>query len=214
MSLISSGWISSKRGLSPRPLRRLRREVLPLRQQQAEDEIAANRAAKIENPNARTNSFYQKLLDQWWLHMTGRAEMTNALKTVRRYITCSRVTKRPVFDFVSNAIRPDSSLKVFAFDDDYSFGILQSNAHWQWFTEKASTLKADYRYTSHSVYDTFPFPQSPAPARVKAVADAARELHEFRRQRMSRSETLTLRRDVSQPGCAGHKPLARAARCP
>ena len=185
------------------PFARIEREVLPLRQRQAEDEIEANRAAKIENPNARTNSFYQKLLDQWWLHMTGRAEMTNALKTVRRYITCSRVTKRPVFDFVSNAIRPDSSLKVFAFDDDYSFGILQSNAHWQWFIEKASTLKADYRYTSHSVYDTFPFPQSPAPARVKAVADAARELHEFRRQRMSISETLTLRemyRSLDAPG--------------
>lgn len=92
---------------------------------------------------------------------------------------------------------------AFAFEDNYSFGILQADAHWQWFTEKASTLKSDYRYTPNSVYDTFPWPQQPTPAQVKAVAEAARTLHEFRRERMSRSETLTLRdmyRSLEQPG--------------
>ncbi len=168
-------------------------QVLPARKIKAENEIARNREALAENPNSKTNNFFQRLLENWWHHMTGRVAMTHYLKNIRRYICCSRVTKRPVFDFVSNSIRPDSSLKVFGFDDDYTFGILQADAHWQWFVEKASTLKSDYRYTSHSVFDTFPFPQQPAAGRVKAVASAGRALHEFRRERMESSGTLTLR---------------------
>ncbi len=179
------------------------KHVLPARKIKAENEIARNREALAENPTSKTNNFFQRLLDNWWHHMTGRVAMTRYLKTIRRYICCSRVTKRPVFDFASSAIRPDSSLKVFGFDDDYSFGILQADAHWQWFVEKASTLKSDYRYTSHSVFDTFPFPQQPAAERVKAVASAGRALHEFRRERMESSGTLTLRdmyRTLEEPG--------------
>lgn len=179
-------------------------KVLPIRKSKADNEVARNREALAKNPKSRTNHFFQKLLQTWWRHMTGRVAMTRYLKTIRRYITCSRVTKRPVFDFVSNSIRPDSSLKVFAFEDDFTFGILQSNAHWQWFTEKASTLKSDYRYTSHSVFDTFPFPQHPPPESVKAVAGAGRALHEYRRQEMAKGESgLSLRdmyRTLELPG--------------
>lgn len=186
------------------PFAHISREVLPHREQQAKDEITANQAALKRNPRSNTSDFQQRLLGSWWRHMTGRKAMTERLRTIPRYIVCSRVTKRPIFDFVANSIRPDSALKVFAFEDDYTFGILQSNAHWQWFVGKASTLKADFRYTSHSVFDTFPFPQQPAAAAVKVVADAGRALHEFRRQRMAQAESnLTLRamyQTLEQPG--------------
>jgi hypothetical protein len=60
---------------------------------------------------------------------------------------------------VGCVIHPDSQLTVFAFSDDYSFGILQSAIHWAWFTARCSTLKGDFRYTSDTVFDTFPWPQ-------------------------------------------------------
>ncbi len=186
-----------------KPFAIISQQVLPARKTHAQNEVMRNNEALIKNPNSKTNQFYQKLLETWWHHMTGRVEMTHYLKTIDRYIVCSRVTKRPIFDFVANSIRPDSALKVFAFEDDYSFGILQSDAHWQWFVEKASTLKSDYRYTSHSVFDTFPFPQHPMPDQVKAVADAGRALHEFRRDHMALNDTLTLRsmyRSLEDPG--------------
>jgi len=41
-----------------------------------------------------------------------------------------QLTKRPVFAFVHSSIRPGDALQVFIFQDDYSFGILQSHAHW------------------------------------------------------------------------------------
>lgn len=178
--------------------------VLPDRRANAANEIKENEAALLSNPSSKTSNYHQDRLNKWWLHTASRIAMTERMAYIDRYICCSRVTKRPVFDFVSNAVRPDSSLQVFAFEDDYSFGILQSNAHWQWFVEKSSTLKSDWRYTPHSVFDTFPFPQHPASEQVNAVADAGRALHEYRREEMAKSESgLTLRdmyRTLELPG--------------
>jgi hypothetical protein len=68
-----------------------------------------------------------------------------AIADIGRYISCARVTKRPIFEFITNRIHPDSALIVFPFADDYSFGILQSGLHWQWFKIRCSTLKGDFR---------------------------------------------------------------------
>ena len=40
-----------------------------------------------------------------------------------------------------------------------SVGILQSGTHWAWFRAKYSTLTERFRYTSDTVFDTFPWPQ-------------------------------------------------------
>ena len=65
-------------------------------------------------------------------------------------------------------------LQAFAFSDDYSFSILQSDTHWQWFIAKCSKLKSDFRYTPESVFDTFPWPQAPTVEQIDAVAEAGR----------------------------------------
>jgi hypothetical protein len=85
--------------------------------------------------------------------------MLAAIQGLPRYIVCARVTKRPVFEFLASTIHPDSQLTVFAFSDDYSFGVLQSGIHWAWFAARCSTLKGDFRYTSDTVFDTFRWPQ-------------------------------------------------------
>jgi hypothetical protein len=90
-----------------------------------------------------------------------------------RFVVCGCVTRRPIFAFVANTVRPNASLQVFAYDDDYSFGILQSEIHWLWFIARCSTLKADPRYTSNTVWDSFPWPQTPTEEAVKCVADNA-----------------------------------------
>ncbi|TAF51801.1 MAG: class I SAM-dependent DNA methyltransferase, partial [Oscillatoriales cyanobacterium] len=124
------------------------------------------------------------------------------LPNLDRYITCARVTKRPIFEFVSTNIRPNDALQVFTFEDDYSFGILQSSLHWLWFTNRCSTLKRDFRYTSHSVFDTFPWPQSPTIEQIEAIAAAAVALRHLRREQMH-TDRLSLRelyRPLDQPG--------------
>lgn len=124
-------------------------------------------------------------LGRWWQHWRGRAEMIQAINDLSRYLVCSRVTKRPIFVFVHRAIRPGDALQVFAFDDDYSFGIMQSDIHWQWFIAKCSKLKSDFRYTPESVFDTFPWPQSPSTAQIDAIAVAGQEVRRVRAQALT-----------------------------
>jgi hypothetical protein len=124
------------------------------------------------------------------------------LRRTPRYIACARVTKRPIFEFVSSAIRPNDALQVFALADDYSFGILQSSLHWVWFTQRCSTLKRDFRYTSDTVFDSFPWPQKPTPAQVRAVAKAAANLRSLRRTVMEKHglSRRDLYRQLDEPG--------------
>ena len=83
--------------------------------------------------------------------------------------------------FLSADICPSDLVQVFALDDDYSYGILQSYHHFEWF-RKSSRLKveSDTRYSVREVFDTFPWPQSPSAAQVRAVAAAGREIRRIR----------------------------------
>ena len=153
----------------------LKRVVLPKWLANAEDEKKKTRKDAGEHQNR---------LRTWWLLKRPREAMLEAIRPLARYIVCARVTKRPIFEFLSSRIRPDSSLTVFTFADDYSFGVLQSGIHWAWFTAKCSTLTERFRYTSDTVFDTFPWPQKPNLKQIRAVADAARELRALRRQIM------------------------------
>ena len=105
--------------------------VLPARQ-------AATEAGKDAAGNIR--SHHKAFLDRWWQLSWGRADMVAQLAKPPRYLACSRVTKRPIFAFINAAVRPGDALQVFAFADNYSFGILQSSTHWQWFVAKCSKL--------------------------------------------------------------------------
>lgn len=135
----------------------------------------ATKAAKSDMAKARAEH-----LNRWWQFWNVRTGMRKAFASLDRFLACARVTKRPVFVFVSTDVLPDGALQTFAFQDDYSFGILQSNAHWQWFVAKCSKLKSDFRYTPESVFDTFPWPQAPTKPRIKAVASAGREIRRLR----------------------------------
>ena len=122
----------------------------------------------------------QTWLKSWWQHFRCRKELVDRVSGFDRYIVCSGITKRPIFEFVSSEIRPDHSLFAFAFEDDYDFGILQSSLHWIWFITKCSKMKSDFRYTPESVFDTFPWPQTATVKQIEAVAAAAREVHRVR----------------------------------
>ncbi|MEM7682780.1 MAG: DNA methyltransferase [Planctomycetota bacterium] len=159
--------------------------VLPVRQRNvAKDE------AKFGKGKAR--SHHRSFLDRWWQLAWNRTEMLALIDTLqgKRYLACSRVTKRPIFVFADAEIRPGDALQVFCFDDDYSFGLLQGSVHLAWFTAKSSKLEARLRYTPESVWDTFPWPQGPdfqgpTKKRIDAVAEAGRAV------RAVRDEALT-----------------------
>jgi len=124
-------------------------------------------------------------LGRWWQFWNRRDGLSETLRSLPRYVGCSRVTRRPVMVFLSSAICPSDLVQVFAFDDDYSFGILQSLAHFEWY-RKSSRLKveSDLRYSVRAVFETFPWPQSPQTSDVGAVANAGREIRRIRAESM------------------------------
>jgi type II restriction/modification system DNA methylase subunit YeeA len=127
----------------------------------------------------------QSHFKHWWKFWRNRTELIQKISNLSRYIVCSRVTQKPIFEFIDSKIRPNDALQVFTLADDYSFGILQSKIHWEWVLENYSTMKGDARYTSDTVFDTFAFPQSPTLKQAKEVAKAGVELRQLRRELMS-----------------------------
>lgn len=184
--------------------KRVEQLVLPDRRKAAKEEEERNKEAAADDPKAKLNHHHANFLRRWWQLSYARADMLQAISVLPRYIVCGRVTKRPIFEFVSPEIRPNDSLSVFPLDDDYSFGILQSGIHWRWFIERCSTLKSDPRYTSNTVFDSFPWPQAPTLKAVEKVATAAVQLRKLRRELMDKHE-LSLRelyRTLELPGAS------------
>jgi len=145
---------------------------------------------------------HQRREKVWWQLKRRRAEMLAAIAGLPRYIVCVRHTQRPIFEFLERKIRPDSALTVFAFADDYSFGVLQSNVHWQWFTARCSSIGRRHRYTSETVFDAFPWPQRAEPADVRLVAERGRALRALRRSLVGEGGLRALYRE--HDGDPGH----------
>ena len=177
----------------PKTLEIIRQRVLP--------DWEKNAAAE-QKDSGKSKGEHQGRLETWWLLKRRRGELLDLIGKMSRFVVCSRVTKRPIFSFLDSDIHPDSSLTCFAFEDDYSFGILQSHAHWLWFVTKCSKLKSDFRYTPDTVFDTFPWPQTATVKQIDAVAAAARALRRVRAEALPKLKggLRALYRTLELPG--------------
>lgn len=191
------------------PFLRVKEMVLPLREANASEEQQRNEEARADNPRARVNWHHRNFLRRWWQLSYAREGLLDKLTRLPRYIVCVRVTKRPVFEFIRSTVHPGDALQVFTFDDDYSFGILQSDIHWTWFVERCSTLTERFRYTSNTVYDSFPWPQAPTIKQVRAVAHASSALRILRNQLIADNE-MNLRELYRTLELPGDNPLKQA----
>lgn len=165
----------------------IEKKVLPKKQEKADKEKQKNEETLKKNPKARVNHHHIGFLKQWWKMSYARDDLMDILETKSRYIACSCVTKRPIFEFLSTKIHPNAALQVFPMDDNYSFGILSSNIHWEWFNARCSTLKGDPRYTSNTVFDSFPWPQNPTEKQIAEIAKYAVELRQKRNEVMEKN---------------------------
>jgi hypothetical protein len=159
------------------PFRHVEEVVLPYIRNKANAERIAT---------GRETGQDQNWLRTWWQHFRPRPELIGKLAGLSRFIACSRVTKRPVFVFLASTIRPGDAISCFALGDDYTFGVLQSGTHWQWFIAKCSKLTERFRYTPESVFDTFPWPQSPSDSQIDAVAAAGLDVRRVRTEALEK----------------------------
>lgn len=197
----------------PKLFKQVEQLVLPDREKAAAKETERNKDLVASNPKAKGNRHHANFLKNWWQMSYPRADMMEAVSTLPRYIVCGQVTKRPIFEVISSEISPNAALTVFSHADDYTFGILQSSIHWIWFQERCSTIKSDPRYTSNTVFDSFPWPQAPSLAAVKAVAAAAVALRAKRRE-LCEKHHISLRKLYASMETPGSHPLKRRHRHP
>lgn len=194
--------------LAPEAYEHVKTRVLPKRQERAQEEAARNEELLKADPG-RTVTWHQKnFLDQWWRLGWRRSNMVSAITALSRYIVLSRVsvwTRPSIYAFVSPEVRPSDALNVFAFEDDYSFGILNSSYHRSYFEERCSKMRVDLRYTSRTVFDTFPWPQAPSEEAVGLVTAAVKDLLDFRDERLA--DGITLEKQYSSLREPGKNPL-------
>jgi len=192
--------------------KKVEKEVLPDREKKAKEQEAENKKALEANPNAKFNKHHINFFNKWWQLSYGREDLLHEISLLNRYISCAQVTKRPIFEFISKEVNPNAALMVFALDDDYSFGIISSNIHWIWFQTKCSTLEERLRYTTESVWDTFPWPQSPTEKQIENIAKASKALRDERNNVMDAGK-LSLRdvyRNLEKPGKNSIRDLQQA----
>ncbi len=125
--------------------------------------------------------------ERWWLHMEPRPAMRRALGGLGRYIATSSVSKHRLFTWLDSSTLPDHALIVFAREDDYFFGVLQSGAHVLWALRMGTFLGVgnDPRYTPTTCFETFPLPWPPGKEPsddplVEEIAAAAKQLDSYR----------------------------------
>ncbi len=119
--------------------------------------------------------------ERWWLFGEARPGMRKAFAPLSRYIATPWVSKHRVYVWMPTSVIP-SLIGVFARDDDYFFGVLQSRAHDLWARRMGSWMGAgnDLRYTPTTCFETFPFPE-PSDGQRDEIAGAAKRLDDLRR---------------------------------
>lgn len=163
----------------PKLMKYLEEWVLVKRKEKAEEEEQKNRKALEANPKAKVNRHHAKFLSYWWKLSYRRSEMLESLAHSDRYLATSRhasVNRPTVFSFIDSSIHPGDSMTAFSLDDDYSFGILSSDYHGAWVRARCSSLRGDPRYTSSTVWASFPWPQSPTAEQVEHLVKISARL--------------------------------------
>jgi hypothetical protein len=159
-------------------MKHLESRALPVLAERAGIEAVANALAFADDSQASVNTHKQGALGKWWSLWRRRAEYLEAVANLPRYIAVNRTAaggRLPVFAFVDGRFRANDSIIAYPFEDDYSFGILQSAVHETWFRARGTTLGTAPRFGT-SVYAAFPWPQSATVAQAERVAGAAAAL--------------------------------------
>jgi len=85
--------------------------------------------------------------------------MRHAIRGLRRFVVGTNTAKRIFFTWCDQWTCASHAVNVFAFDDDFSIGVLSCVLHTIWARAQSSTLEDRIRYTPSTAFETFPWPQ-------------------------------------------------------
>ncbi len=111
----------------------------------------------------------------WWLFASTRPELRAAIRPLNRFVATPRHSKHRLFVWSDSATMPNESVVIFARDDDYFIGVLQSRVHEVWALAMGTQLTSRPRYTHTTCFETFPFPR-PTDEQREAISEIAKTL--------------------------------------
>ena len=158
-------------------------------------EMSEDDACRYEKPY----EYLRKLFDPertdkvgWFENRPMGQAVRGAIAGMERYLATSIVSKHRIFQWIEAPTLPEHAVVVFARDEDFFFGVLQSRAHVVWAAALGTQLResaSGLRYTHTTCFEMFPFPKPSVDAR-DSVAAAARGLHQERSDWLALAETV------------------------
>jgi len=127
--------------------------------------------------------------ENWWLLGELVPAMRAALAPLSRYIAGNAQGKRVSFCWCDPWVCPSNLTNVFAFEDDYSIGVLSSALHHDWARSQSSTLEDRFRYTPTSAFETFPWPP-------KVISKSRDRISELSRGLIDRRQEICVARQI------------------
>lgn len=144
-------------------------------------------------PVRRTNS-RKSVRERWWIYGEARNTLRPALERLSNIVVTPLTAKHRFFVLLPSETVADSTTVIFALDDAYHLGVLESVIHSKWALYNGGRLGVgdDPRYLKSDCFDPFPFPDTSDEALKQRIRDAAGKLDALRKQVLERHPDLTL----------------------
>lgn len=122
--------------------------------------IVEEKVKPIRQERRENGEFKQRrpLPQLWWIYADKRPKLYRTIEPLERVLAIALTSKSVQPCFAASGQVFAHSLGVFAYDDDFHFGVLTSGFHYRWAVRHGSTLETRVRYTPSDVFETFPQP--------------------------------------------------------
>ncbi|MEV5693046.1 Eco57I restriction-modification methylase domain-containing protein [Micromonospora globbae] len=103
--------------------------------------------------------YKRRVREAWWRFEHTAPALRAAIKDLGRVIAITRVSKTAMPMMIRADLIMSEQIVVFATDDTAMLALLSSAPHYWWAVSRASSMKADLRYTPSDVFETFALPE-------------------------------------------------------
>ncbi len=140
---------------------------------------AYDQVVRLVKPEREKVKFSKSAREKWWCYERTRPELYEATAALGRVVVIARVSKTVMPVMVPTGQVFSEMIVVFATDDPAVLALLSSAPHYWWAVARASSMKADLRYTPSDVFETLALPEL-----TQEMRDLGGQLDTFRREIM------------------------------